>query len=277
LYELTKIDPKTKKDVPFVWTEECQKAFDKLKVALLTAPVMAYPQREGQFIVDCDASDVAIGGALSQIQDGQERVIHFASFVLTPAQRKYCTTRKELLAVVRFTREFRHYLLGRQFVVRTDHNSLVWLTRFKNIEGQLARWIEELSQYDLVIQHRAGVQHSNADGLSRIPITTETCYCYEAGKELESLPCGGCAFCRKLHTQWSRFESDVDDVVPLAIRSITTDPDPETEGTEEEGEPVSNYMQVYTPKELREEQLKDVDLRRKGPNRSRDVFARASD
>ena len=71
----------------------------------------------------------------------------------TPSQRNYCTTCKELLAVVRFCREYRHYLLGRSFIVRIDHSSLTWLMRFKHVEGQLARWLEELSQFDMTIQH----------------------------------------------------------------------------------------------------------------------------
>jgi hypothetical protein len=113
-----------------------------------------YPNSNDTFILDTDASDNTIGAELSQIQKGEEKTICFASKVLTPAQRKYCTTRKELLAIVTFTRQFRYYLLGQHFIMRTDHNSLIWLLNFKNIEGQLARWIEELAQYNMVIQHR---------------------------------------------------------------------------------------------------------------------------
>ena len=86
-------------------------------------------------------SVVVIGAVLSQVKNGEEKVISYASHVLIKPQRRYCTTRKELLAVVKFTRHFKHYLLGRRFTLRTDHNSLV---RFKHIEGQLARWLEEV-------------------------------------------------------------------------------------------------------------------------------------
>ena len=127
------------------------------------------------FILDTDASHRSIAAELSQIQDGVEKTISFASKVLTPQQRKYCTTRKELLAIVVFTRQFRHYLLGRSFILRTDHNSLIWLMNFKNIQGQLARWLEELAQYNMVIQHRSGKKHQNADALSRIPETHYHC------------------------------------------------------------------------------------------------------
>ena len=71
-----------------------------------------YPNSNDTFILDTDASDNTIGAELSQIQKGEEKTICFASKVLTPAQRKYCTTRKELLAIVTFTRQFRYYLLG---------------------------------------------------------------------------------------------------------------------------------------------------------------------
>lgn len=88
-----------------------------------------------------------------QLQEGKERTIAYASHVLLPAQRKYCTTRKELLAVVKFCR----HLLGRRFTIWTDHNSLlVWLFRFRHIEGQLSRWLEELSQFDMQIVHCSG-------------------------------------------------------------------------------------------------------------------------
>ena len=139
--------------------------------------MLGFPNPHEPFILDCDASDVAIGAELLQVQDNVERVISYGSYVLTPTQRKYCTTRKELLAIVRFTRQFRHFLLGRQFLIRTDHNSLTWLLRFKHIEGQLARWLEELSQFDMIILHRPGKCHGNADGMSRPGDMFDYCNC----------------------------------------------------------------------------------------------------
>jgi len=153
------------------------------------------------------------------------------------------------LAIVCFTRHYRHYLLGRQFVIRTDHNSLIWLLNFKNIEGQLARWIEELAQYNMIIQHRSGKKHVNADGLSRIPDELEICKYNESGVELCDLPCGGCKFCLRARQQWETFEKDVDFVVPLTIRRIT---DEEINSRE--------WVPTYTSKDLQEEQLKDPDI-----------------
>ena len=206
---------------PFKWTESCQDAFNKIKEHLLSPEVLAMPQNEGQFILDTDASNEAIGGCLSQVQNGEVKPISFSSKRLTPPQRKYCTTRKELLALVVFTRQFRHYLLGRKFLIRTDHNSLTWLMRFKDIEGQLARWMEELAQYDMNIIHRRGIKHTNADVLSRLPDELVSCDCYRAGQDITSLPCGGCTYCARATKQWGQFEEDVDDVVPLATKVVS--------------------------------------------------------
>lgn len=104
---------------------------------------------------------------LSQIQNGEERPVAFTS--LSKSERKYCVTRKELLAVVLFVKHFRQYLYGRKFKIRTDHSSLKWLMNFKDPKVQLARWIEMLSSYDFYIEHWPGKFHNNPDSLSRIP------------------------------------------------------------------------------------------------------------
>lgn len=78
-------------------------------------------------------------------------------------------TRRELLAVVTFINQFRHYLLGRKVILRTNLSSLRWIFSFKDPQGQLARWLEVLSQYHFTIEHREGKKHLNADALSRIP------------------------------------------------------------------------------------------------------------
>ena len=157
----------TKKGVQFSWSAECNAAFEQLKSALISADVLALPDDEGQFILDCDASDKAIGAVLSQIQNGEERPICYASQLYDKHQQNYNVTRKELLALVTFVRKFRQYLLGRPFLIRTDHAALQWLRKTPEPIGQQARWLEILEEFDFQVAHRPGRQHVNADSLSR--------------------------------------------------------------------------------------------------------------
>ena len=114
----------TEKGRPFVWTEECQYSFDKLKKCLTEAPVLAFPDFTKEFILDTDASGNSIGAVLSQKIDGKERVICFGSRTLSKCERRHSITRREMLSVFYFIGRFRHYLLGRKFVIRTDHSAL---------------------------------------------------------------------------------------------------------------------------------------------------------
>lgn len=102
----------------FLWEDSHEEAFLRAKTALVTAPCLSYPRPDDLFVLDTDDSDHAVGAVLSQVQGGKETVICIASHVLLKPQRKHCTTRKALLAVVKFCRHFWHYLLGRRFMVR---------------------------------------------------------------------------------------------------------------------------------------------------------------
>jgi len=156
-----------KKGVRFNWSPEAQQAFERLKHALAETVTLAYPQSNQTFILDTDASDVAIGAILSITVDGVERPIAFFWRVMNSSQRNYCPTRRELLAVIAGLQHFRHYLVGATVVLRTDHYSMKWLRTFKRPEGILARWIETLAEFDYTVEHRPRRLHSNADGLSR--------------------------------------------------------------------------------------------------------------
>ena len=159
----------------FSWTEEADAAFQELKRRLTQAPVLGYPLPDGKFILDTDASNYATGAVLSQVQDGQERVISYFSQSLSKAERQYCVTRKELVAIVKAVKQFHCYLYGRHFEIRTDHAALTWLLNFRNPEGQVARWLERLGEYDFRIEHRVGTKHLNADALSRRPCLLDNC------------------------------------------------------------------------------------------------------
>ncbi|GFT92065.1 retrovirus-related Pol polyprotein from transposon 17.6 [Trichonephila clavipes] len=168
----------------FIWTVDCSNAFNKLKDALTSAPILTYPEIGKQFILDKDASHESIGAILSQEIDGQENVIAYLSNCLSKPERNYCETRKELLAIVKAVEHFHPYLYGRRFLLRTDHASLTWLLNFKNSEGQIARWIQRLQEYDVEIRHRKGSAHGNADALSRRPSPGSCKYCSRIEKKL---------------------------------------------------------------------------------------------
>ena len=157
----------TRKGVPFVWGSDQQNSFDALKACLLCAPILGFPTEDDRFVLDTDTSLFAIGGVLSQIQNEEEVVIAYASRSLRISQRRYCTTRREMLAAVVMCTHFRSYLRGSQFTLRTDHSSLRWLQKFKNEDGMLARWYLLLGQFSVTFEYRPGSLHNNADGMSR--------------------------------------------------------------------------------------------------------------
>lgn len=168
----------TENQTKFVWGDDCENAFEKLKQMLSSSLILSFPKEEGEFLLDTDASNIGIGAVLSQKQEGKEKVIAFFSRVFSKTERNYCVTRRELLAIIDAIKFFRHYLLGRKFLIRTDHISLKWLMSFKDLEGQLARWLERLQEYDFEVVHRRGESHKNADGLSRRLCETFGCkYC----------------------------------------------------------------------------------------------------
>ena len=178
----------------FAWTPDCQVAFEKLRTALISDPVMAYPRAIGLFVLDTDASAFAIGAVLSQRQKEEddaeevERVIAYSSRTLEGREQRYCTRRRELLAIVHFVKVFKPYLWGRECLIRTDHASLRYVKTLKEPDDQIARWISKLEETYYVIETRKGKDHANADALSRLPSSKcagKRCICPEV-EQLES-------------------------------------------------------------------------------------------
>ena len=157
----------TKKALKFQWTDECQAAFERLKSALIQAPILAYPDFTLPFDLYVDASDEALGMVLGQVQNGREVVISYSGRKLLPAEKNYSVTEREALAVVAGIKYFQPYVYGRRFTVHTDHNAVRWLMNIKEPTGRLARWAVLLQQYDFNIVHRSGKSNGNADALSR--------------------------------------------------------------------------------------------------------------
>jgi RNase H-like domain found in reverse transcriptase/Reverse transcriptase (RNA-dependent DNA polymerase)/Integrase zinc binding domain/Integrase core domain len=158
------------KDVQFNFDSECRKSFNELKQAIITSPILIYPNFDEPFILTTDASAYAIGAVLSQGQINKDLPIAFASRTLCPAETKYSTIERELLAIVWAVKHFRPYLYGRKFKLVTDHRPLTWLFSIKDPGSRLARWRLKLEEYDYEIIYKPGRINKNADALSRIKI-----------------------------------------------------------------------------------------------------------
>lgn len=156
-----------KKKQKFVWSDQCEQAFKKIKNCLVSAPVLTCPDFNRPFTLQTDASGYGVAGVLSQNFDDGERVICYLSRSLTKAEKNYSSTERELLAIVWCIEKLRPYLEGSKFSVITDHHSLIWLNNLKNPTGRLARWAVRLQQYDFTILHRKGKDHVVPDLLSR--------------------------------------------------------------------------------------------------------------
>ena len=164
----------TRHGEPFIWNEERQRAFDLLKTKLVSAPILAMPRDNGDFVLDVDASGTGMGAILQQKQDGILRVIAYASRTFNRQEANYCITRREMLAAVYGLKQYRQYLLGRRFTLRSDHAALTYLRSTVEPVGQQARWLNFFEEFDFELVHRAGQSHQNADGLSRRPCETDT-------------------------------------------------------------------------------------------------------
>lgn len=186
--------------------------------------------------MDTDASNYGIGAVLSQVQEGQECVIAYYSQVLGRSERQYCTTRKELLAAVKAVKHFHPYLYGRSFTLRTDHAALRWLLSFRHPEGQIARWLERLQQYDFRVEHRPGLTHGNADALSRRPCHQGACKHCDHAEALD-----------KIQQEAEAPVSDHQELPPSKVAPVTLDTTGLTEFP-------------WTVEKLQESQRQDPDI-----------------
>ena len=150
------------------WTPQCNQAFEALKQCLCSKPVLRSPDFSKTFVLQTDASDRGVGAVLSQLSDdGEEHPVGYFSRKLLPREERYSTVEKECLAIRLAVEAFKVYLLGRKFVIQTDHRSLEWLERLKEGNPRLCRWSLALQPYEYTVEHRAGTANVNADALSR--------------------------------------------------------------------------------------------------------------
>ncbi|GKC89643.1 reverse transcriptase domain-containing protein, partial [Tanacetum coccineum] len=156
------------KNTPFIFSDDCIRAFQTLKDRLTEAPILIAPNWDLPFELMCDASDFAIGAVLGQRHEKHFRPIHYASKTLIEAQTNYTTTEKELLAIVYAFEKFRSYLIMNKSIVHTDHSALKYLFAKKDAKARLLRWVLLLQEFDFKVIDTKGAENLAADHLSRL-------------------------------------------------------------------------------------------------------------
>jgi len=149
-------------------TPRRMQAFDDLKQFLTTAPVLAMPNDDGNYVLDVDGSLTNCAAVLQQWQNGVLRVIEYASRTFNKAERSCCVTRREMCAMIFGLRHFPPYLLGRKFDCRVDHMALTYYSKTVEPVGQQARYLDFIADFDFVLKYRPGAKHANCDALSRL-------------------------------------------------------------------------------------------------------------
>ncbi|CAM9002803.1 unnamed protein product [Rhodiola kirilowii] len=168
-------------EAEFIFTDSCLNAFNNLKTALTSAPIVQPPDWELPFELMCDASDFAVGAVLGQRIDKKLHVVYYASKVLAGAAVNYTTTEKEMLAVVYAFEKFRQYLLCSKTIVYTDHAAIKYLLSKKDSKPRLIRWVLLLQEFDIEIRDKKGAENLVADHLSRLELG-------ELDREEDNLP-----------------------------------------------------------------------------------------
>ena len=158
------------KDVPFVFSDDYLHAFENLKQAFISKPIIQPPDWSLPFELMCDGSDHTVGAVLGQRKDGKLHAIFYASKTLNEAHVNYATTEIKLVAVVYALEKFRSYLIGSKIIVYTDNFALKFLLSKKDSKPRLIRWILLLQEFDLQIIDKKGAENSVADHLSRLVV-----------------------------------------------------------------------------------------------------------
>ena len=155
----------------FEWSKKTQSAFENIKRELCEAPVLRMPAEKSMYVLDTDASVVAISGILHQEQEWNWRTvlrpIAYGSKVLSDTEMKYGALKAEMFAVVLFVEKYRTYLVSARFNLRVDNRALSWLKTYSMDQSYIGRWIVRLDSYHMIIAHRMCDKHQNADSLSK--------------------------------------------------------------------------------------------------------------
>lgn len=186
-------------------TPETMKSFLRLKEIMSSPPILTIFDPNARHYIDCDASNVACGACLIQVdEDGVERIVGYMSKTFSDAERKYCTSRQELLSVIKALSHWRNYVISRPVIVRSDHCALKYLLTSRNLSPQWNRYLDFLADFDIEIQYKPGSQQNVADYLSRFGLR---CCEFETGRD--------CKQCRPrvVGARRDRNRSSTDEVV----------------------------------------------------------------
>ncbi|KAL6459344.1 hypothetical protein MHYP_G00328160 [Metynnis hypsauchen] len=152
------------------WTPACQEAFEAIIIKLISSPVLGFANPKLPYVLHTDASTSGLGAALYQEQEGEMRVIAYASRGLSPSEKRYPAHKLEFLALKwSINEKFQDYLYGNIFTVVTDNNPLTYVLKSAKLGAASYRWLAALSTFDFNIKYRAGKNNQDADGLSRRP------------------------------------------------------------------------------------------------------------
>lgn len=170
------LTPLMGKPSDFKWTQDAQDAFEKLKQALVSPPILVHFSLDGELELRTDASNYAIGAVLYQKHTDPKLtgVILYYSKTLNKHQQNYSATGRELFAAYHCIIELSHYLIGKKFTLVTDHSALSLLKSHKDPQKKLARWVAELQEFEFDVVHRSGKLHIDADFMSRIESENNT-------------------------------------------------------------------------------------------------------
>lgn len=182
-----------KKDVPFIWSQDCQQSFEKLVERITSAPILSVPNDLLPYELATDASYYGSGSILyqrdtSKPKPQQLKVISYQSYTFSRSECNYSVTEKECLAVVKAIKHFRTYLEGKKFTIITDHRALTQLLTCGELRDRLARWQLYMRSFDFEITYRKGANMGDADALSRLCIDCpESVHCCFWSRDIMSM------------------------------------------------------------------------------------------
>ncbi|KAF7642818.1 hypothetical protein LDENG_00250190 [Lucifuga dentata] len=155
------------------WAEEAMAAFRDIQRSLSKNPVLHSPDFGKPFSLQTDASERGVGAVLLQGPAEDRHPVAFISHKLFPREVRYSAIEKEALAIKWALDSFRYYLLGREFILETDHRTLQWLERMKDTNGRITRWYLAMWPFRFTIHHIPGRDNITADYLSCCPVDSE--------------------------------------------------------------------------------------------------------